>query len=480
MARSLYDELGIAADATTAEIDAAYRERAAALARAADDESRATNRARLDAAYRILRNANTRAEHDRRMRTAVAAAPAPAAATDNPPAVERGAAAPAPRRRWALARLYRGEAKERWLWLIALGIPLLPLLALLAGASTGTVGILIVTMVLALVWIWAAPVVVALWLMSGVGLWRFAARSGGSAPARFLTRAVAAGVVLLSLAGVVFYVKPFFQDPRQTEAELVRMMWQKAPSCPSIGPYSPDAERLRHAASCGDLATVTRLLREGLSPDAAESKPGAREGQTAMHFAAEQDRTGVIDFLVASRANVNARAAGGTSPLHLASSRGRLAAVKALLRHGADPNAVDERGTPLLRALLQGSADIATVLLDQGADPNVRSPADGYTALMAVSGVMIVYPERENLIRRLIAAGADVNAGDTYGNTALHGVARRGSFDKPIETAKALIAAGADVTLRNKEGRTAVDVFRSRRDYAPDPEYERLLTAAPR
>ena len=104
MARSLYDELGIAADATTAEIDAAYRERAAALARAADEESLARNRARLDAAYRILRNAKTRAEHDRRMRTAVAATPAPAAAPDDPPAaVEREAAAPAPRRRWALA-----------------------------------------------------------------------------------------------------------------------------------------------------------------------------------------------------------------------------------------------------------------------------------------------------------------------------------------------------------------------------------------
>ena len=481
MARSLYDELGIAADATTAEIDAAYLERAAALARAAGDESLAKSRTRLDAVHRILRNGKTRAEYDRRMRAAVAATPAPAAARDDPPAaVERGVAASAPRRRLALARLYRGEAKERWLWLIALGIPLLPLIALLAGASTGAVGILIVSIVLSLVWLWAGPLVIPLWLLSGLGLWRFAPKSGRSALARFLTRAVAADVVLLSLASVFFYVKPFFQDPRDAQAELARMLRQRAPSCPPIRPHASDAEGLRHAAGCGDRATVTRLLREGVSPDAVESIHGAWEGQTALHFAAEQDRTDVIDLLVASRANVNARAVGGTSPLHLASYAGRLAAVKALLRHGADPNAVDSLGTPLKKALLQGSSDIAIVLLDGGADPNVRSPYDGSTAVMAVSGVMIVYPERENLIRRLIAAGADVNAGDTYGNTALHGVARRGTFDKPIETAKALIAAGGDVTLRNKEGRTAVDVFRSRQDYTPDPEYERLLTGASR
>src|SRR5437868_8807918 len=69
MARSFYDLLGVAPDAAAAAIDAAYRERSAALAKS-DTEPAAQARTRLDAAYRILRNAKTRAEYDRRLHAA--------------------------------------------------------------------------------------------------------------------------------------------------------------------------------------------------------------------------------------------------------------------------------------------------------------------------------------------------------------------------------------------------------------------------
>lgn len=55
--------------------------------------------------------------------------------------------------------------------------------------------------------------------------------------------------------------------------------------------------------------------------------------------------------------------------------------------------------------------------------------------------------------RKLIAAGADVNAQAKYGWTPLHLAARSGR----IETARILIASGADASIRNNEGKTPSD-----------------------
>jgi ankyrin repeat protein len=178
------------------------------------------------------------------------------------------------------------------------------------------------------------------------------------------------------------------------------------------------------------------MVREGVSPNVATSTEGAFNGHTALHAAAQEGRMNVVELLIKSGANVNARTPGGTTPLHLASDRNRLAVVNALLAAKADPNLLDYRGTPLHAALYQGNADLAIALLEHGADPNARSPYDGATPLMAVSGVMVdVYPERSALIRRLIAAGADVNARNDGGKTALDG-----ARDDAVAT---LLAAGA-------------------------------------
>jgi ankyrin repeat protein len=57
---------------------------------------------------------------------------------------------------------------------------------------------------------------------------------------------------------------------------------------------------------------------------------------------------------------VNARAAGGYTPLHIAAFHDDVAVVNALLAHGAAPDARDEAGrTPLAIAEAQGQALVA-------------------------------------------------------------------------------------------------------------------------
>ena len=68
-------------------------------------------------------------------------------------------------------------------------------------------------------------------------------------------------------------------------------------------------------------------------------------------------------------------------------------------------------------------------------------------------------------IDALIETGADPNARNLAGNTALHAAAYRGS----VGASRALLAAGAPRNARNVYGATALDIaVRERRDNAAD------------
>ncbi len=59
----------------------------------------------------------------------------------------------------------------------------------------------------------------------------------------------------------------------------------------------------------------------------------------------------------------------------------------------------------------------------------------------------------------LIAAGADLNARQKDGKTALHYAAQYG----PAEALRLLLAAGADATLRDANGQTPLDLATANR-----------------
>jgi ankyrin repeat protein len=126
----------------------------------------------------------------------------------------------------------------------------------------------------------------------------------------------------------------------------------------------------------------------------------------------------------------------------------------------SDLSWVDMTGqTPFLRAALAGDTTTMRLLLAHGADPNIAT-FEGTTALMAAAGVnwtvAQTYTESpEALIEAIemcLELGADVNAVNSMGVTAMIGAANRGSND----IIKLLHSKGARLDVVDKQGRSPV------------------------
>jgi hypothetical protein len=121
---------------------------------------------------------------------------------------------------------------------------------------------------------------------------------------------------------------------------------------------------IHDAARAGDLAKVESLVKE--HPDLVSSKDEKR-GQTALHIAAFNDRKDVAEFLLANKADVNAKSANGSTPLHLPAAKGNKDIVELLLANNADINALDNEGwSPVHSAVVWEHKDIQDLLVAKG------------------------------------------------------------------------------------------------------------------
>jgi TolA-binding protein len=121
---------------------------------------------------------------------------------------------------------------------------------------------------------------------------------------------------------------------------------------------------IHDAAQDGDLERVTLLLKDdpGLV-----SSTDERYGQTPLHIAAFNDHKDVAELLLASNADVNAKAKNGSTPLHLAAAKGNKDMVELLLANGADVNVVDNDGwSPMHSAIVWNQIDIGEFLRQHG------------------------------------------------------------------------------------------------------------------
>ncbi len=218
------------------------------------------------------------------------------------------------------------------------------------------------------------------------------------------------------------------------------------------------------AVKAGNVESVRALLKQGADVNAASA-----DGTTALHWAAQTNATELAQLLIAAGANANAANRYGVTPLTLAATSGNAALAEALLDAGADANFTDGEGeTILMTAARAGNVDTIKALVSHGADVNAAEQWQGQTAL--------VYAALENhadAVKLLAELGADVNMRskrlefpDFVFKTAgmIYAVQPVGSWtplmyaarDGSIDAARALADTGADLNAVDPDGTTAL------------------------
>ena len=220
---------------------------------------------------------------------------------------------------------------------------------------------------------------------------------------------------------------------------------------------------LHWAVRADDMETSKALLTAGANASAAN-----RYGVTPLSLAAVNGNAGLIEALLAAGASANTVVSKGQTVLMTAARTGNPAAARVLIEHGADVNARESQlgETALMWAASENQAEVVTLLASRGADINARSstiqfPKDRFglegvlTILPHGNWTPLMYAARDGGVdaaRALAKAGAEVNATDPDGTTALILAIMNAHYD----TANAILEAGADPNITDKAGMVAL------------------------
>jgi uncharacterized protein len=257
----------------------------------------------------------------------------------------------------------------------------------------------------------------------------------------------------------------------------------------------------------GGLTALLLAAREGCEPCARELVKGGADinlpdpdGITPLLMATLNARWDTAVALVELGADVNLWDNWGRAPLYssidyVTTPRGGrpdrpsadtatpLQVAELLLQRGANPDMQlklfppyrslgQDRGgdsmltigtTPLIRAAKSGDVEAIELLLRYRADPELANSL-GITPLMAAAGLgsnlidirgrFRHEPQCIESARRLLDAGARIDAQRDNGQTALHGAAQWGWN----EFVRFLAAQGATLDIRDRAGSTALDI----------------------
>ncbi|KAF5537760.1 ankyrin 1 [Fusarium mexicanum] len=212
--------------------------------------------------------------------------------------------------------------------------------------------------------------------------------------------------------------------------------------------HEPDLHPVNLAVEYENKKCLALLLSHGLSPNVATSK-----GDTALRMAIQNRRLDLCKMLLESNADPDLTPDKANTPLIQAISEGDLDIVKLLIENKAT---IDKREappddgwsrTPMQVAVDWNRPEIVQYLLEKGADPDARD-SDGIPVIgSAVSGGHI------NMVQWLVDANADVNV-SYYDNkvTPLHEACPH------PEIVRLLLEHGADINKGNADSRTALNL----------------------
>ena len=171
------------------------------------------------------------------------------------------------------------------------------------------------------------------------------------------------------------------------------------------------------------------ILRHLLDAGANANIRNARTHWTALHEACEHSNVSVVETLLTYGCETNTHTLGdGSTPLTLAAMKRNHAIVMRLLACGrVDINATDSRNkTALYHAAYRNAPDVVAALLNRGAKTDTMGQEGGnrYNALLQACQSQRCY----SIVERLLQAGANLEACNTQGWTALHESSAHGNY----------------------------------------------------
>jgi len=206
---------------------------------------------------------------------------------------------------------------------------------------------------------------------------------------------------------------------------------QNAPTRPEIAIYAG----LHEAAAKGDVAEIEKLVAEGEKLNIQDSK-----SRTPLHVAVYMKQHAAARALLRLGANPNALEIDRYDIVTIAAVANDLEMLRIALAGGASAKNITSRydGTALIAAAHLGHAEAVKLLIDAKAPLN-RVNNLGWTALMEAIVLGNGGLNHTATVRALVEAGADVNIADKQGATPLQHARRRGY----VEIARILENAGA-------------------------------------
>ena len=273
------------------------------------------------------------------------------------------------------------------------------------------------------------------------------------------------GLVVVAIIAAIIYKpsSPLHEAVLSGDAETMQRLLKEDPSLLNSEPMHEGFDPpLVVAIRNNDAPMIKKLLEMG-----ADVNMSYGGGSTPMSTAIWTGNTAAIELLLEHGVDVNKPGVFGRTPLIEAAGVRKPAVLMALLRVGADVNAsiVVGRGnssdrillTPLKRAAEAEDSESVRILIDHGADANIKGPNDD-AAIHAGFGSLAV-------LKLLVQAGANVNERGYKNRTPLHLAAEgdilynpttQQNYYRPVDTATVsyLLANGAEVDALDDDGMT--------------------------